>query len=319
MELLALRHVDVGALLVLRNLQVLGGFGRAVRLVLAGVAHLEGGGEPVASPVAGLVGEDLDVVVAGGNVGLGEAGDGIDLLRRALRADQLGGDVVALVVELDDERAFGRERQVPETCAPHGGVVDGVLHLSFLGRAGQIARGRLRLAGRLRLVGILRLEDGPNLDARLDRILPRLLHEHVIDAGLQLGRLDLLARLALGDRLRPGPLGVDGHRHLRLRIDRLGGGDERPWRWQFEAEPRDVMVVVVAQRRVHLLAERPVDRLVRDAEPRRAGEREPARVAAREQEEREDSSKGLVHRCPFPVAWSASHNLSACNSTRAPG
>ena len=99
-ELLALGDVDVRALVVGGRLEVFGSLRRAVRLVLAGVALLEGRRHRVATRVTRVVGVDLHVVVARRQVRLGEARHRIDLLRRALRRHEVGAEVAAVVVEL---------------------------------------------------------------------------------------------------------------------------------------------------------------------------------------------------------------------------
>src|SRR5207248_9296269 len=99
----------------------------------------------------------------------------------------------------------------------------------------------------------------------------------------------------------------DGHRHLRLRVDRLGGGDQPARAGDLVAESGDVVVVLVGQGGVLLLVERAVSRFVRDGKGRRAGDRVPARVTACQQRRRQESKCGsnvALHGGPFHGGYS---------------
>src|SRR5581483_4423024 len=212
-------------------------------------------------------------------------------------------EIRAVVVEFHRQRPFRGQRHLPPAGPALRRVVDAVLDGPGVL---QLARRPLRLARLLRGVGILRLVHGPQLDARADRVLPRLAHGHVVDAGLQVVRLRLLPRLTLRDRLVPAPFGEDADADLRLRIDGLRGRDQGPGGGQLVAEGRDVVVVLVRERHVLLLAEGAVHRLFRHREPGRRREGNGAHVASGHGEGGEEKKGAAVslHGSPLPDPYS---------------
>ena len=264
---------------------------------------LEAGRQPVAARVAGVVRVDLDEIVARRKIVLRQTGHRVDLLRSALRRYELRREIRATAVELHRQRAFRRQRHLPPAGPLLRRIVDGILHRAI---GLELARSALRLARLLGSVGIVRLVDGAHLDAGADHVLPRLHHGHVVGPRLKLLGFHLLPRFAFRDRLAPAALRVDRQGNLRLRIHRLGAGNQRSRRGQLISEGGDVLVALIGERRFLFLPEGALLRLLRDRELLWPGDWVPARVAGDDGEgaECKDGTKISLHGCPFRDAYS---------------